>query len=98
MMNKIIICQIKSKKNHPKQIYAYHNACNSCLLWDRVGWPSGSTSPLLFFAPERDIFNTVPLLFLLLLKTTHYKNTTLSSGAKIPLCIPNVPLQTTDLL
>ncbi len=86
---------VKLKKN---EICAYHNACSSCLLWDRVGWPSGSTSPLLFSAPERDILNTVSLLFQLLLKTTHYKNTTLSSRAKIPLCIPNAPLQTADLL
>lgn len=86
--------KLKVKKN----IYTYHNACNSFPLWDRVGWPSGSTSLLLFSAPERDGLNTVSLLFQLPLKTTHYKNTTVSSRAKIPLCIPNVPLQTTDPL
>ncbi len=80
------------------QIYTYHNACNSFPLWDRVGWPSGSTSPPLFSAPERDGLNTVSLLFQLLLKSTHYKNTTLSLRAKIPLCVANVPLQTADLL
>lgn len=37
-----------------RQYKSYRNACNSCLLWDRVGWPSGSTSRLLFSAPERE--------------------------------------------
>lgn len=55
--------------------------------------------PLRFcFLPLRDRLNTVSLLFQLLLKTTHYKNTTFSSMARIPLSIPNVPLQTADLL
>lgn len=56
--------------------------------------------PLRFcFLPLRkDRLNTVSLLFQLLLKTTHYKNTTLGSRAKIPLCVPHVPLQTADLL
>lgn len=71
------------------QIYAYHNACNSFPLWDPVGWPSGSTSLLLFSAPERDGLYKVSLLLQMLLKPTHYKNKTLSSRAKIR----NVPVK-----
>lgn len=56
--NKVRICQIESKKK-TKQARAYRNACNSCLLWGRAGWPSGSTSLLLFSAPERRIKHSV---------------------------------------
>ena len=47
--------KLKAKKKSD----AYHNACSSCLLRDRVGWPWGSTSPLLFSAPERRIKHSV---------------------------------------
>lgn len=96
----ITLAQIKSEsKVIQKYICAHHNACNSFPLWDPVGWPSRSTSPLLSSAPEWDKLNTVtinapaPLQYCTVIKTVCS-----SMRAKTRSGLPGSPLQTTVLL